>query len=101
MIILLPQEIIQNADAGAKEVHFYLDIRSHSESLQPFSSIHPELAKLFEGPALLAYNDAEFTRKDWKSIQEPQQSGKRKDPFKVGKFGIGFNSVYNITGEHN
>ena len=24
---------------------------------------------------------------------------KAKSPFKVGKFGIGFNSVYHITGE--
>ena len=27
-----------------------------------------------------------------------QQSVKAEDPFKVGKFGIGFNSVYHITG---
>ena len=27
-----------------------------------------------------------------------QQSVKADDPFKVGKFGIGFNSVYHITG---
>ena len=33
-------------------------------------------------------------------IQNFKQSGKKDDPFKVGKFGIGFNSVYHITGGH-
>ena len=89
------QEIIQNADdAGASTVHFYLDNRQHGTR----SLIEPALAR-FQGPALLAYNDAVFTDKDWKSVQDMQQSVKAEDPFKVGKFGIGFNSVYHITGE--
>ena len=88
------QEIIQNADdAGASTVHFYLDSRQHGTH----SVIHPEL-KPFQGPSLMAYNDAVFTDKDWQSIQDMQQSVKAEDPFKVGKFGIGFNSVYHITG---
>ena len=89
------QEIIQNADdAGASEVHFYLDSRQHGTG----TVISHSLDK-FQGPALLAYNDAVFTEKDWQSIQDMQQSVKAEDPFKVGKFGIGFNSVYHITGE--
>ena len=89
------QEIIQNADdAGAKKVIFYLDNRQHgTESL-----IVPGLEQ-FQGTALLAFNDAKFTTTDWQSIQKPEQSGKEKDPFKVGKFGLGFNSLYHITGE--
>ena len=91
------QEMIQNADdAGARTVKFYLDNRTHIGVRE--SLINPELCK-FQGPALLAYNDAKFTKEDWESIQKPQQSGKEKDPFKVGKFGLGFNSVYHITGE--
>ncbi len=74
-------------------VHFYLDSRQHGTQ----SLVHPELAR-FQGPALLAYNDAEFKRQDWKGIQSFKLSGKKEDPFKVGKFGIGFNSVYHITG---
>ena len=81
-------------------MHFYLDSRSHSENLECFAAIHKDLAERFKGPALLAYNDAKFSNTDWKSIQKPQQSEKRNDPLKVGKFGIGFNSVYHITGEH-
>lgn len=89
------QEMIQNADdAGAKTVWFYIDERSHGTSKLP----HPDLAR-FQGPALVAANDAPFTDKDWKGIQTLQQSVKAKDPFKVGRFGIGFNSVYHLTGE--
>ena len=91
---MLLQEIIQNADdAGANTVHFYLDSRHHGTN----SVILHDLDR-FQGPSLLAYNDAVFTDKDWQSIQDMQQSVKAEDPFKVGKFGIGFNSVYHITG---
>ena len=91
------QEIIQNADdAGASTVQFCLDSRQHGTQ----SVIHPQL-KQFQGPSLMAYNDAVFTEKDWQSIQDMQQSVKVEDPFKVGKFGIGFNSVYHITGMYN
>ncbi|CAI8025283.1 Sacsin [Geodia barretti] len=88
------KEIIQNADnAGASTVHFYLDSRQHGSQLL----IHPSLGQ-FQGPSLLSYNDAMFQEKDWQSIQDMQQSVKAGDPFKVGKFGIGFDSVYHITG---
>ena len=88
------QEIIQNADdAGARTVKFFLDHRQHGTE----SVVERDLAK-HQGPALLAYNDAQFTEKDWEGIQNLQRSCKEEDPFKVGKFGIGFNSVYHITG---
>ena len=76
-------------------MRFYLDSRHHGKQ----SLVHQDLEK-FQGPALLAYNDATFTRQDWMGIQNFKQSGKKDDPFKVGKFGIGFNSVYHITGGH-
>jgi len=53
----------------------------------------------FEGPALYAYNNAAFTEEDWEGIQMAGRSVKRNDPNKVGRFGIGFNSVYHITGK--
>lgn len=52
-----------------------------------------------KGPALYAYNNAAFTHEDWESIQKAGRSDKRNDPNKVGRFGIGFNSVYHTTGE--
>ena len=76
-------------------MRFYLDNRQHRTQ----SLVHERLVR-FQGPALLAYNDAVFKPGDWKGIQNFKQSKKKDDPFKVGKFGIGFNSVYHITGEY-
>ncbi|MGH0175909.1 UNVERIFIED_CONTAM: hypothetical protein FKN15_004069 [Acipenser sinensis] len=49
------------------------------------------------GPALLAYNNAVFTEEDWSGIQATGRSVKNRDPNRIGRFGIGFNSVYHIT----
>ena len=94
-ILSLLQEMIQNADdAGAKKIQFFVDHRHHSSS----GVVNPGLAK-YQGPALLSANDAMFSEDDWEGIQNLQQSNKAQDPFKVGKLGIGFNSVYHVTGE--
>ncbi|KAK1875707.1 Sacsin, partial [Dissostichus eleginoides] len=87
------KELIQNADdAKATEVVFIHDDRSYgTESLWT-----DELGK-YQGPALYAYNNAAFTDEDWEGIQMAGRSVKRNDPNKVGRFGIGFNSVYHIT----
>ena len=50
---------------------------------------------------MLAYNDAMFTDEDWTNIQKLKRSDKRTDPLKIGKFGVGFNSVFHVTGRHN
>ncbi|XP_040912741.1 sacsin [Toxotes jaculatrix] len=87
------KELIQNADdAQATEVVFIHDERSYgTESLWT-----DELEK-YQGPALYAYNNAAFTGEDWEGIQMAGRSVKRNDPNKVGRFGIGFNSVYHTT----
>ena len=86
--------MIQNADdAGATVVQFYVDGRQHGTS----SLVKPEL-EAYQGPALISANDAMFSEQDWEGIQSLQQSIKAEDPFKVGRFGIGFNSVYHLTG---
>lgn len=87
------KELIQNADdARATEVVFIHDERSYgTESLWT-----DELGK-YQGPALYAYNNAAFTDEDWEGIQMAGRSVKRNDPNKVGRFGIGFNSVYHTT----
>ena len=90
------QELIQNADdAGATEVQFLLDARPDAYGRETL--INPGLAR-FQGPALYAQNDAVFKDSDWDSIQTLHRSVKEKDPMKVGRFGIGFNSVYHLTG---
>ena len=57
------------------------------------------LIYVHQGPALYAYNNAEFTKEDWKGIRMLCDSIKVKDPMKVGRFGLGFKSVFHITGE--
>ena len=87
--------MIQNADdAGATVVQFYIDSRHH-QSIQ----LPNEKLSEYQGPALIVANDGVFSEKDWEGIQRLQDSIKADDPFSVGKFGIGFNSVYHITGK--
>ncbi|XP_018425945.1 PREDICTED: sacsin-like [Nanorana parkeri] len=87
------KELIQNADdAKATEVIFAYDERQYGTE-----SLHSEDLHIVQGPALLAYNNEIFSDQDWDGIQRPGNSVKRKDPDTVGRFGLGFNSVYHIT----
>ena len=54
-----------------------------------------------KGPALYAYNDAVFSEDDWKGIRMLLQSVKQHDQHKIGYFGMGFKSVFHITGMHS
>jgi hypothetical protein len=90
------KELIQNADdAGARVVKFCLDYRTHrAEKLADGA-----LAQ-FQGPSLLVYNDAVFTKEDFQSIQRIGDSLKNHaadSRTKIGRFGIGFNAVYHWT----
>ena len=86
------QELLQNADdAGATEVAVY-DTREHDSS----SLFFPGMANTY-GPALLFYNNAEFTEEDFENITKIAGETKMNKPLKIGKFGVGFCSVYHIT----
>ncbi|RMX40564.1 hypothetical protein pdam_00016575, partial [Pocillopora damicornis] len=90
------KEIIQNADdAGATKVSFLLDSRQGFYGGN--SLVAPSLSQ-FQGPALYAQNNALFEKSDWENLQKLMDSNKKEDPLKVGRFGIGFNSVYHLTG---
>ena len=52
-----------------------------------------------QGPALYAYNNGLFDEDDWRGIRMLSQSIKHSDPLKVGHFGIGFKSVFHLTGK--
>ncbi|KAM4703080.1 sacsin-like [Rhinophrynus dorsalis] len=87
------KELIQNADdAKASEVIFVYDERGYGTE-----TLYSKDLSSIQGPALLAYNNEMFTDRDWEGIQRPGNSIKRKDPDTVGRFGLGFNSVYHIT----
>ncbi|TRY91660.1 hypothetical protein DNTS_003327, partial [Danionella cerebrum] len=91
------KELIQNADdAGASAVVFIHDERHYGTE-----RLWTEQLRRYQGPALYAFNDAAFTEDDWEGIQRVGRSIKQDDPTKVGRFGIGFNSVYHITAATN
>ena len=88
------QELIQNADdAGATEVRFLVDPREH-----PPEGLPNEHFKKYRGPALFAWNDATFKRNDWDCLAKIDRSEKEKEVMKVGRFGLGFLSVFHVTG---
>ena len=87
------KELIQNADdAGASEVKLLLDWRHHGKS-----TVIVEEMSQWQGPALIAYNNATFSDQDFKNICELAAESKMKDPMKTGRFGVGFCSCYSIT----
>ncbi|KAI6651970.1 Sacsin-like [Oopsacas minuta] len=87
------KELIQNADdAGASEVEFLLDETIHSTD----QLIHPSVDK-YQGSALYVWNNGVFQDEDWEGIRNIGDSGKEKKVLKVGRFALGFISVYHLT----
>ena len=87
------KELLQNADdAGATEMNIVYDMRYHSTErllLEGMGDSH--------GPALLVHNNSIFSDEDFSSITNLASGLKKSDASKIGKFGIGFCSVYHIT----
>ena len=87
------KELIQNADdAGASKIRFLVDWR-HGPTEKLLS---PKMVEC-QGPALWAYNNAVFTDKDFENINKLAGATKVEDLAKIGRFGLGFNSVYHLT----
>ena len=87
------RELVQNADdAGATEVQFVVDWRNHpTEKLLALGMVD------CQGPALLVYNNAVFTDDDFTNISKLAGATKKEDLEKIGRFGLGFSSVYHFT----
>jgi len=91
----VPKELIQNADdAGATEVRFLYDERTNEDAM---SCLIDEGMRECQGPALWVYNDAEFQDQDFENLTKLSGATKAHDTEKIGKFGLGFNAVYNLT----
>ena len=86
-------ELLQNADdAGATEINFIKDYRTHSTK-----RLFSDISKPLQGPSLCVYNNSYFTNKDIEGIHNLGQGSKNQDPLKTGQYGVGFNSVYHLT----
>ena len=89
------REFVQNADdAGATRLVLCLDEGSGDTCGElPTDG----LAQYARGPALLVYNNAEFSERDFESISSIGRSRKRDDSTTIGKYGLGFNVAYHFT----
>ena len=89
------KELIQNADdAEATEINICYDTRTHCTDQKAL--FFPHMAEA-HGPALVVHNNAVFTDDDFQNITKLAGATKENKPLKIGKFGIGFCSVYHIT----
>ena len=89
------KEMLQNADdAGASEMNICYDTRYHTEKRE--SLFFPGMAEC-HGPALVVNNNAMFTKEDFVNITKLAGATKEGKALKIGKFGVGFCSVYHIT----
>ena len=87
------KELIQNADdAGATEIKLLLDWRTHGKEY-----LFEQEMKHWQGPAVVAYNNATFSDQDFDNICELAAETKMKDPMKTGRFGVGFCASYSLT----
>ena len=93
--LTIVKELIQNADdAEATEVDICFDSRQHtSEQNRLF---FPDMCES-HGPALVIHNNSQFSDEDFANIQKLAGGTKQGKHLKIGKFGIGFCSVYHIT----
>ena len=87
------KELIQNADdAGATEVKFLIDWRTHNTG----KLLTKDMAK-WQGPALYAYNNKTFSGEDLENICKVAGATKKQDHTKIGRFGVGFCATYHLT----
>ena len=88
-------ELVKNADdAGATDVRFLYDERTNEDAM---TFLIDEEMKKCQGPALWVYNDATFKDEDFVNLTKLNEATKVYDTQKIGRFGLGFNAVYNLT----
>ncbi len=93
--VTIIKELIQNADdAEATEVNICYDARQHDIDRKRL--FFPGMSDS-HGPALIFHNNSTFTDDDFENIQKLAAATKANKQLKIGKFGIGFCSVYHIT----
>ena len=93
--LAIPKELVQNADdAGATEVRFMYDERTNGNTRE---YLFDKAMQECQGPALWCYSNSLFTDEDLANIIRLGGASKQLDPTKIGRYGLGFNVVYNLT----
>lgn len=89
------KEMLQNADdAGATCMKILYDERRNEDAR---TGLIDKGMEECQGPALWFYNDAKFEEKDFRNIIKLGGGTKGTEHTKIGKFGLGFCSVYSVT----
>jgi sacsin len=89
----IASELIQNAeDANATCVSFTFDSAKYS-----FKDLPDREMEFVGQPALVVSNDALFSDSDFEAIIKIAQGKKKRDLTKIGRYGLGFLSVYHLT----
>ena len=93
--LTIVKELIQNADdAEATEVNILFDARTHCQDTDKL--FFPDMAQS-HGPALIVHNNKAFSEEDFQNITKLAGATKEGKHLKIGKFGVGFCSVYHVT----
>eukprot|EP00930_Biecheleria_cincta_P069650 TRINITY_DN57364_c0_g1_i1.p1 TRINITY_DN57364_c0_g1~~TRINITY_DN57364_c0_g1_i1.p1 ORF type:complete len:1669 (-),score=270.95 TRINITY_DN57364_c0_g1_i1:122-5128(-) len=89
------RELLQNADdAGARRLVLLADGNSYAGH---GTGLLDARLEAWQGPAICAFNDAEFSDSDFDGICRVGASGKRGDESKIGHYGLGFNATYHLS----
>lgn len=87
------KEFVQNADdATATRLIVVMDWRQHAGERLPDARLRRVM-----GPALLLANNRRFSEPDLQAIRHIGESSKLTSGPKTGRFGLGFNTSYNVT----
>ena len=87
-------EMLANAvDAGAKRFLVVIDNMPQSTS----HLISSKLVKFQECPAVLVYNDAQFTELDFRGLCETGEGSKKNNLYSIGQFGRGALTMFHLT----
>ena len=93
--LTIVKELIQNADdAEATEVNILFDARTHCQDV---NELFFQGMAQSHGPALVVHNNKAFSEEDFQNITKLAGATKEGKHLKIGKFGVGFCSVYHIT----
>jgi len=93
---LLPEFVANACDAKATVFAVLLN-EFHGSTTKLLS---PSMAKFYDCPSLLIYNDSTFSEKDFEGICRTNVGGKKDRSDAIGQFGLGALTMFHLTEVH-